>query len=347
MKIALDAMGGDFAPKEVVIGAVTAAETLKSVSKIILVGDETAIKQELSRLKSKALSKLEIYHASEVIGMEEAPAKAVRSKKDSSICRAVDLVKRGEADAVLSAGNTGAAMVASSLKLRTLKGIERPAIATAFPTLQDPMVLIDAGANMDCSAKQLFQFAVMGTQYSKLILGKQNPVVGLLSIGGEDSKGNETTKEAFAMLSHSNLNFKGNVEGHDLFHGDIDVITCDGFVGNVVLKTCESTAKAVTDWIKLETKKSPFRIIGALMMRGAFGAVKRHVDPELHGGAPLLGVNGVSIITHGSTSSRGIVNAIRVASESIHSHLNEAIEKEIDINKGTVKNCMKKCENAL
>jgi len=333
MKIALDAMGGDFAPKEIVIGAVKAAETLPSVSKIILVGDEAAIKQELSHIHSKALSKLEIFHASEVIGMEEAPAKAVRSKKDSSISRAVELVKQGEADAVLSAGNTGAAMVASTLKLRTLKGIERPAIATAFPTLKDPMVLIDAGANMDCSAKQLFQFAIMGAQYSKLILGKKNPVVGLLSIGGEDSKGNEITKEAFSMLSNSNLNFKGNVEGHDLFHGDIDVITCDGFVGNVVLKTCESTAKAVTDWIKLETKKSPFRIMGALMMRGAFRAVKKQVDPEIHGGAPLLGVNGISIVTHGSTSSCGIVNSIKVASESIHSHLNEAIEKEIAINK--------------
>jgi glycerol-3-phosphate acyltransferase PlsX len=332
MKIALDAMGGDFAPAEIVQGAVTAAKTLPSVTKIILVGDEKAIKNELTHSKSSVLSKLEIFHASEVIGMDEAPAKAVRSKKDSSINRAVELVKAGEEDEFLSDGNTGAAMVASTLRLRALKGIERPAIATAFPTLQDPMVLIDAGANMDCSAKQLFQFAIMGAQYSKLILGKKDPVVGLLSIGGEDSKGNEITKEAFRMLSNSNLNFKGNVEGHDLFHGDIDVITCDGFVGNVVLKTCESTAKAVTDWIKLETKKSPFRILGALMMRGAFHAVKKHVDAEQHGGAPLLGVNGVSIITHGSTSRRGIVNAIRVASESIHNHLNDAIENEIAVN---------------
>jgi glycerol-3-phosphate acyltransferase PlsX len=328
MRIAVDAMGGDFAPREVVAGAVQAARELPSVTDIYLVGDEEAVKAELSRC-GDIPDNIHIKHASQVVEMDEAPALAIRRKRDSSIGRAVDMVKAGEADAVMSAGNTGAVVAASTLKLRTLEGIGRPAIATAIPTSGRPLVLLDAGANPDCNAKLLCQFAVMGSVYSRIIFGAKNPVVRMLSIGGEESKGNEITKEAFAKLQKSELNFCGNMEGHDLFTEEVDVAVCDGFVGNVVLKTMESTAKALGGWMKEEFKKNIFRIIGCMFLSGALKSIKRRVDPEGAGGAPLLGVNGICIIAHGGSSRRAIFNAIRVASESVHNHLNEEITAEI------------------
>ncbi len=328
MRIAVDAMGGDYAPREVVAGAVDAARGLLAISDIFLVGDEEAIKAEL-KLCGKIPENIHIRHASQVVEMDEAPALAVRKKRDSSIGRAVDMVKAGEADAVMSAGNTGAVVAAATLKLRTLPGIDRPAIAAVMPTCGRPLALVDAGANIDCNAKLLQQFAIMGSIYSRIIIGPENPVVGLLSIGGEESKGNETTKEAFSLIQNSNLNFRGNVEGHDLFAGDTDVVVCDGFVGNVVLKTSESTAHAFRFWMKQEFTKNPIRLLGVMLLRGALRFMKKKLDPELHGGAPLLGVNGVCIIAHGSSSRRAIYNAIRVASESVHNHLNEDISAEI------------------
>ncbi len=328
MRIAIDAMGGDHAPLEIVKGAVEAAKGLPSVSKIFLVGRLDAIQAELARF-SPVPEKIEIRHASENIEMGEEPAMAVRRKKDSSIGRAVDLVKSGEADAMLSAGNTGAVVVAATLKLRTLEGVERPAIATVLPTQGRPFVLIDAGANTDCDAKLLLQFAAMGSVYSRAILGRSSPVVGLMSIGGEDSKGNETTKEAFGLLDKSGLNFRGNVEGHDLFRGETDVVVCDGFVGNVVLKTSESVASAIGHWMKQEFKSNPWRIIGALFLMGALKSMKKRMDPEMYGGAPLLGVNGICIITHGSSSSRAIYHAIRVAAEAVAQQLNKTIVGEL------------------
>jgi glycerol-3-phosphate acyltransferase PlsX len=329
MRIAVDAMGGDYAPREVVAGAVDAARSLPSVTDIYLVGDESAIKAELAQC-GDIPDKIKIRHASQVVEMNEAPAHAVRRKRDSSIGRAVDMVKAGEADAVMSAGNTGAVVAAATLKLRTLKGVDRPAIATVVPTQKRPLVLVDAGANLDCEPKLLRQFAVMGSVYSRIILGSKSPVVGLLSIGGEETKGNETTKETFAMLQKSHLNFRGNVEGHDIFAGETDVAVCDGFVGNVVLKTIESTAHAFGHWMKEEFKKNILRIIGCIFLKGALTALKERLDPEMHGGAPLLGVNGVCIITHGGSSRRAIYHAIRVASESVHNHLNEEIAVEIE-----------------
>ena len=329
MRIAVDAMGGDHAPREIVKGAVKAARGLKGVSRIILVGDEQAIRKELA-LHGAIPDLIEVMHASDVVAMDEAPAQAVRRKKDSSIGRAVDLVKAGEADAVVSAGNTGAVVVAATLKLRTLAHIERPAIATIMPTANRRAVLVDAGANTDCTPKMLTQFAVMGSVYARVILGQKSPVVGLLSIGGEASKGNEITKETFRMLSDSPLNFCGNVEGHDLFEGHTDVVVCDGFVGNVVLKTCESTAKAMAHWLKQEFTRTPWRTLGALMLKGAVRDMKKKTDPELQGGAPLLGAKGVCIITHGSSSYRAIYHAIRVAAESVHHHLNEVIVSEAE-----------------
>lgn len=328
MRIAVDAMGGDHAPREIVKGAVKAAHDLEGVTSVILVGDQAAVEREL-RACGGSCGKISIRHASEVVGMDEAPALAVRRKKDSSISRAVDLLKAGEADAVLSAGNTGAIVVAATLKLRTLKGVDRPALAAVMPALDRPFVLIDAGANVDCAPDLLLQFAVMGTVYSNLILGVRQPVVGLLGIGVEDMKGNEMTKEAFGLLKASGLNFRGNVEGHDLFHGDIDVVVGDGFAGNLVLKTSEATAKAIAHWMKVEFKANLVRLVGVSLLRNALRAMKSKMDPETYGGAPLLGVNGICIKTHGSSSSKAVFHGIRVAMESAHRHLNEQIEHEI------------------
>lgn len=328
MRIAVDAMGGDNAPEEIVAGAVNAARDIDTVSRIFLVGDETAIGRVLSDM-GDIPSLIEIRHASEVVEMHEKPAMAVRRKKDSSIGRAIDLVKSGDADAVVSAGNTGAVVAAATLKLRTLDGVARPAIAAVMPTQGRPLVLIDAGANPDCDAKLVRQFAVMGSVFAKVVLGRNNPIVGLLSIGGEESKGNESTKEIFSLLKDTNLNFRGNVEGHDLFMGETDVAVCDGFVGNIVLKTSESTAHAVGRWMKQEFTKNTVRKMGAVLLNGALKAMKKRLDPEMYGGAPLLGVNGVCTITHGASSSKAIYYAIQAAAHSVKHNLNDLIISEI------------------
>jgi len=328
MRIAVDAMGGDHAPREIIRGAALAAREIPAVSKVYLVGEKQAIETELAGCEDVS-DKIEVWHAAETVEMGESPAQAVRKKKDSSIGRAVDLVKDGAADAVVSAGSTGAAVVAATLKLRTLEGVERPAIAAVIPTPSRPLVLLDAGANIDCSAELLAQFGCMGSVYSRMILGQEEPVVGLLNIGGEAAKGNETTKEAFRILENSRLNFRGNVEGHDLFRGETDVIVCDGFVGNVVLKTVESTAMAIGHWMKREFKANAVRLLGAVFLQKALKSMRKRMDPEMYGGAPLLGVRGVCIITHGASSSRAVFHAMRVASESVDHHLNRAMVEEV------------------
>jgi len=329
MRIAVDAMGGDFAPAEIVAGCVDAAKAGYGVKKLILVGDETAIKQELARFNDVP-SVIEVVHASEVVGMDESPAVAIRRKKDASISRATDLVKHGEADAVFSAGNTGAAVVAATLKLRTLAGVSRPAIATVMPTVSKPCVLLDAGANTDCTPQMLCEFAAMGEVYSREILGVKKPRVGLLSIGEEDAKGNDTTKEAFKILEGSSLNFVGNVESRDLFEGRVDVVSCDGFVGNVVLKTSESVAKAMGSWMKTAFTKSRVRKFGALILKGALKELRSTADPSSYGGAPLLGANGVVFIGHGSSKALSAQNAIRVISESIQHDINHHIVERVN-----------------
>ncbi len=335
MRIAVDAMGGDYAPRQIVKGAVEAARELPSVTRVYLVGDETAIRAELAALNVQS-DKIEIVHASEVIEMDEAPAQAVRRKKDSSVGRAVDLVKSGKADAVVSAGNTGAVVVASTLKLRTLEGVDRPAIAAILPTQGRPLVLIDAGANTDCTPAMLAQFSAMGTVYSQIIMHQKDPVVGLVSIGGEESKGNESTKETFKLLTKAPVNFRGNVEGHDIFLGETDVVVCDGFVGNIILKTAESVSHAIVHWMKREFKKTPWRLFGAAVLKGAFKDMKKTMDPEMHGGALLLGVNGVCIISHGAASPRAIFNAVRIAAESVDLDLNQAITDRVAIVNGAI-----------
>jgi glycerol-3-phosphate acyltransferase PlsX len=327
MRIAVDAMGGDFAPAEIVAGSIEAARGLKGLTTLFLVGQEEAIRLELKK-HGRIPDNVVIRHASEVVGMEETPALAIRKKKDNSISRCVEMVKAGEADAAVSAGNTGAMVVAATLKLRTLEGIQRPAIATVMPTSGRPLVLIDAGANTDCTPDLLVEFAVMGSVYAREILGQPNPVVGLLSIGGEDTKGNEISKETFRLLTSAPVNFRGNVEGHDVFRGETDVIVCDGFVGNVVLKTSESVAHAISKWLKKEFTANPVRIVGALMLKGALKSMKKRMDPELFGGAPLLGVNGTCIITHGSSTHTAIFHAVRVACEAVGHRVNQHIVEE-------------------
>ena len=329
MRIAVDAMGGDYAPREVVLGAVEAARQNSDIETLYLVGDETAIREELRAVKAEANSVFEIVHATEVVGMDEAPASAMRRKKDSSIARSLDLVQEGQAQAIFSAGNTGAVVAGATLKLRTLPGVVRPAIAAIVPTPTNPFVIIDAGANTDCIPEMMIQFAVMGSVYSQEILGVENPSVGILSIGEEDKKGNEATKESFRRLEGTHLNFIGNVESRDLFEGKVDVVVCDGFVGNVVLKTSEAVAKAIGHWIKEEFTQNPFRLLGAAMLRNALKNIKKKGNPDSYGGAPLLGANGVCIIGHGSSSSNAVCNGIQVAAQSVSHEISHLIEEGV------------------
>ena len=329
MRIAIDAMGGDHAPREVVAGTLEAARTLSGIEELILVGREGDIRACLPS-GSALPSNVRIASASEVVAMDESPANAIRRKKDSSISRAVDLVKTGAADAIFSAGNTGAVVAAATLKLRTLPGVVRPAIATTMPGAGvSPWVLIDAGANTDCTPEMLFQFAVMGTVYAREILGIPDPGVGMMSIGGEESKGNEITKDAFALLKSSRLAFRGNVEGHDLFTGRVDVVVCDGFVGNVILKTSESVAHYFGALLKAELTRTLRRKLGALLVKPGLQAIRHRADPSNYGGAPLLGANGMCIIAHGASSARAVTNGIRVSAESVRRDVSKKIEAGI------------------
>jgi glycerol-3-phosphate acyltransferase PlsX len=328
MKVALDAMGGDHAPQATVAGAVLALGEFPKLEKLFLVGDTDRIRAELDKLGCDD-PRIEIVHSTQVVEMSETAVEGVRRKKDSSISRAVDLVKHGQADAVVSAGHTGAAVAATTIKLRTLEGVDRPGIAALLPTETNLCVLIDAGANTDARPEHMLQYAIMGAVFSRYVLGYKNPAIGLMSIGGEDVKGSEFTKDIFKLLKASGLNFRGNIEGHDLFHDPVEVVLCDGFTGNVVLKSCEATAEAVFQWLKNELKKNPLRLAGAMIAKGAFQAIKKRTNYEEYGGSPLLGVDGICIIAHGSSSPKAIKNAIRVALESIQTRINPHIVEEL------------------
>jgi glycerol-3-phosphate acyltransferase PlsX len=328
MKIALDAMGGDFGPPHIVGGAVLALQEYPHIDKLFLVGDTPQIEAELKKRGCND-RRIEIFHATQVVEMKDSAIDAVRRKKDSSVSRAVDLVKKGEAAAIVSAGHTGAAVAATTIKLRTLPGIDRPGIAAIIPSETNIFVLIDAGANSDAKPEHLLQYAIMGSVYSRHVLGYSNPCVGLMSIGGEDVKGSELTKEVFKMLKQSSLNFRGNVEGHGLFDDPVEVVVCDGFVGNVILKTCESVAGAVFNWLKHELTQNPVRMTGAFLARNAFRSIKKKLNYEEYGGMPLLGVNGICIIAHGASTPLAIKNALRVAAESIEQQVNPHIVEEI------------------
>ncbi|MBO8137396.1 MAG: phosphate acyltransferase PlsX [Desulfotomaculum sp.] len=325
MRIALDAMGGDYAPREIVKGALLAAEELQV--EIILVGDQDSIKRELNGNDAGGL--ITIKHADEVINMNEHPATAVRRKRNSSIVVAAALVKEGAADAVVSAGNTGAAMTASLFALGRIEGIERPAIGTLLPTARGMMVLLDAGANVDCKPKHLQQFAVMGSVYAQKLIGIENPRVGLINIGAEETKGNELTQAVYPLLKATGcINFAGNVEGRELLLGEVDVAVCDGFVGNVVLKTVEGCGMALMELIKKGLE--PMAAKGGLeQVSGTLAELKQKMDYSNYGGAPLLGLNGVSIISHGSSNAQAIKNAVRVARDSVKRELVNAIAGNI------------------
>jgi len=322
-------MGGDHAPAAMIEGAMLALEDNGiDVGKLFLVGDETTVEKELTHL-SYAHSKIEIVHSEQVVEMHESAVKSVRKKKKSSISVAVDLVKSGDCQAIVSAGNTGAAVAASTIKLRNIPGVERAGIASPLPNENGPCNIVDAGANVDSKPSHLLGYAIMGSVYARHVQGKENPIVGLMSVGEEDSKGTDLTREVFGLLKESGLNFIGNVEGHDLFETPVDVVVCDGFVGNVVLKSCEATAKAMFKWLKEDIKATPIRQMGALIAKEAFKATKERGNYETYGGSPLLGVNGICIIGHGSSSPRAVKNAIRVASEAVRHHVNPHIEEEM------------------
>ena len=333
MRIAVDAMGGDHAPEAIVAGVVDALRELNGIAQITLVGQEEIVAKELSRYSIKGMP-IVIKNATQTIEMHESPAQAVKTKKDSSIVVATRALREGEVQAVVSAGNTGAVMASSLMELGRLKEVVRPAIATLIPTLEGVSILLDVGANVDCKPNHLLQFAMMGDVYARYILKKTNPKIGLLSIGEEEGKGNALTCEAFNLLKNTStrqasLNFIGNVEGRDIINGKVDVIVCDGFVGNVVLKFGESLAEMIIGFLKRELSKNISLKIGAFLSKPAFRKFKKLLDYSEYGGAPLLGVNGVCIICHGASSAKAIKNGIRVACEFIDHQVNLHIEERI------------------
>jgi glycerol-3-phosphate acyltransferase PlsX len=326
--IAVDAMGADKAPDPEISGAIQAARELPV--RVLLVGPEDCLKPLLrDALRGEKLP-VEVVHASEHIAMDEKAAQAVRNKKDSSMRVGLKLVREGRAAGFLTAGNTGAAMATAKMVLGALPGVDRPALAVILPTSAGtPCVLLDVGANVDCRPQNLAQFAVMGELYARSVLKVKRPRVGLLSIGEEEGKGNELTGEAFPLLKALPLHFIGNVEGRDIYNGNVDVIVCDGFVGNVALKTSEGLSRLVRDMLKDSLRRTVTAQVGALLSRKAFSTFKRRMDPSEYGGAPLLGVRGVCIVGHGSSNDLAIRNGIRVAAEFAQGDVNRNIEEQL------------------
>jgi phosphate acyltransferase len=324
--IALDAMGSDRAPKPEIEGAILAARQYGV--RVVLVGVESTIRAELDRHPSAADLPLEIVHASEVITMDDKAVQAVRAKRDSSIRVGLRLVRDGVASGFVTAGNTGAAMATAKMVLGAIPGVDRPALCAVFPTaLGTAATLLDVGANVDCKPHNLAQFAVMGEIYFRSMFGTRRPRVGLLSIGEEETKGNELTRDSFQLLKQLPLNFVGNVEGRDLYNGEVDVIVADGFVGNVALKISEGVVHLVRTTLKETLKTTITRQVGYLLSRSAFSDFKKRLDHTEYGGAPLLGLKGVCFITHGSSNANAMKNAVRVAAEFVDHRINDSIEK--------------------
>lgn len=320
-------MGGDYAPEAVVKGAVEAAREF-GVG-IILVGDSGKVERELAKLDISSLD-IQVRHASQVVEMKDSASVVIRRKRDSSIWVATGLVKTGEAVAVISAGHTGAAMATALFVLGPIKGVERPAIAALLPTMTGFSIILDAGANVDCKPAHLMQFAIMGDVLARRVHNINRPKVGLLSIGAEDTKGNELTREAFKLLKGSRLNFIGNVEGRDAFNGKADIIVCDGFIGNVALKISEGLAEAMNMLLKKEIEEAIGGQLGYLLLRPAFKKFKKRIDYSEYGGAPLLGINGICIVSHGHSSPKAIKNAIRVAQNFHSKQVNRHIQDDIE-----------------
>ena len=329
MKIAVDAMGGDQAPHEIVAGAIDAARSLNL--QIVLVGLQKSIESELEKHDIKNLP-IFIQPAAEVVTMDDSPSKAMRRKRESSIAVGLRLVRDGRAQGFISAGNSGATMAIAMVTLKKLQGIDRPAIVTCLPTLKEPVTILDVGGNVDCAPLHLAQFAIMGSVYAQRVLNRQFPKIGLLSNGEEESKGNELTRGTHELLKNSPLNYLGSVEGRDIFPGDIDVIVCDGFVGNIVLKTSEGLALAMTSILREELTANIIRKTGAWLCRKGLKDMKQRVDYAEYGGAPLLGINGNCFIAHGSSCRKAVKNGIRLCAEFFEQRVNEHLLDELDRN---------------
>ncbi|MEW6305052.1 MAG: phosphate acyltransferase PlsX [Verrucomicrobiota bacterium] len=330
MRIAVDVMGGDHGCGVIIAGAQLALAEYAQITELWLVGKEADIQAALTACRCTD-PRIRIHPASEVLTMEDKPVEGLRRKKDCSILRTMDLVKDGQADAAISPGNTGGLMAAATIRLRPLECVERAAIATVLPSLEREFVMLDAGANAECKPIHLAQFAVMGSVYSREILGRDKPRVGILSNGTEEIKGNELTREAMQLCRQlDNVNFIGYVEGHDLFEDHVEVVVTDGFVGNIVLKSCESLGKAIKHLLKRELTSNPVNHLGAMIAGGALKNIKNRIDPDAYGGAPLLGLNGNVIKAHGSAKEFAIKNAIRVATEEVQHKISQIIQQEVE-----------------
>ncbi len=328
MRIAVDVMGGDHGCGVIIAGVKAALEENKDITSIYLVGNKADIHAALPPRGFRD-HRVRIIHTTEVVEMEDKPVVALRKKKDSSIVRAAELVNEGKADALVSLGNTGGIFTTATFKVGRIEGVDRGCIATVIPRPTNEFVLLDSGANVECKPLHLAQFAVMGSVYSREVLKRKNPRVGILSIGSEDSKGNDLTLEAFRLCKKLDLNFIGNVEGHDLFKDHVDVVVCDGFVGNIVLKTCESLAVGMFSMLKRELMHTTQRKLGAYLAKGAFHAIRRRLDPEVYGGAPLLGFNGLVFKAHASARERAVTSAIRVTANAVKTQINQTIARDI------------------
>ncbi|MFZ2147824.1 MAG: phosphate acyltransferase PlsX [Sedimentisphaerales bacterium] len=323
MRIAIDAMGGDNAPDEIIAGVLESVEQLDKGDELILVGPEEIIKAQLPSLNSRK-GTISVVHAPDVIGMDEVPIETLRKKHKSSIAVLAKLAKLGQADSVISAGNTGACVAAFQMRMRNLSGVNRPGIAVVFPTPEGPVVICDVGANIACKPIHLYQYGVMASMYSKHLLGIENPRVGLMSIGAEETKGNEVVKKARELMkSDSNMNFVGNIEGRDIFEGTCDVVTCEGFVGNVILKLTESLVDGLFKAIKYELMEEKLRL--AMKFKHVMKRIYKKYDYNTYGGAPLLGVNGTALICHGASQSRTIRNAILTSKRFYTEKINDKI----------------------
>ncbi len=326
IKIAVDGFGGDYAPEQIVMGCLQAA-SMDGIP-ILLTGDEKVLAPMIAGKPGSEL--IEIVHASEQIGMDESPVEAVRTKKDASINVAARLVKQGDAVGMVSAGNTGACMAAALFGIGRIKGIERPAITSLMPTVKGVCLMVDVGANVDCRPSQLVQFAHMGAIYAERVLGRTRPKVGLLNVGEEPSKGNEAAQKTYAeLIEDGNINFIGNIEGRDIPTGEVDVVVCDGFVGNIVLKFAEGLGTGLFSMLKDELTASLPRKLAALVLKPGFANIKKKMDYTEYGGAPLLGVKGAVIVAHGSSNQKAIRNAIRVAREAAENQVVEAIAERM------------------
>ncbi len=330
-RIAVDAMGGDLGPAEVVAAVKLALHQYPELKPITLVGDEAILGPLMSQAGLQRSHRLSLHHASEVITMEDKPLNALKRKKDSSMVRAIELVKNGDASVVVSCGNTGALMAAGTLRLRTMEGIARPALAAICPRQGGHFVLIDAGANPEAKPEHLVHNAILGSHYCRVMLGVKSPRVGLMNIGTEEGKGNAVITETNELLRRvgSVINYAGPIEGFHVFAEHVDVVVCDGFVGNIMLKSWESLVKFFYGMLKEELQANPLRLTGALLSKGAFSALKERINPERYGGAPLLGLNGNVLKAHGSSSRRAIKSALHAANEIIAADMNQHIEPDI------------------